>query len=273
MNIQNHLLRDNNIAVENSPNQGGELLPDTIVIHYTAGPSATSAIREMMNRERKVSAHLVVDLDGSITQLVPFNRIAWHAGKSRHKDRVNLNRFSIGIEIVNAGRLDKTGSTYTSWFGRKYPEEEVFIGIHRNEDFLTAWHRYTEEQITVTGDLCELLVSHYNISFILGHEEISPGRKIDPGPAFPLDKLRDRILNLDPRDEDAGEDEVVEEPGEGMVTASKLNIRSNPTISQNLVAKPLPRGTKVTILKRKNGWYKVSTTIEGWVSSKFIKGR
>src|SRR5690606_37420935 len=65
-----------------SQNQGGELEPEAVVLHYTATQTAESAIRTLTNRNASVSAHLVIDRDGTVTQLVPFDRVAWHAGES-----------------------------------------------------------------------------------------------------------------------------------------------------------------------------------------------
>ena len=62
--------------------------------------------------------------------------------------------------------------------------------VHRNETEVTCWHRYPEMQRQVVDELCGLLMAAYGIARILGHEEIAPGRKNDPGPAFPLDELR-----------------------------------------------------------------------------------
>lgn len=268
MNIRNHRLAD--AAYVRTPNRGGALEPDTIVIHYTAGPSAESAVQALTNPDHKASAHIVVDTDGSLTQLVPFNVVAWHAGKSRHLDRSGLNSVSIGIEIVNAGRLSRSGSTFFSWFNKEYPVEAVMKAVHRNEQEPTYWHRYTEAQVAATAALCEALVKKYGIRYILGHEEISPGRKIDPGPAFPLDKLRNRILAGDARSE-SGDPAPAETPVAGVVTASKLNIRSGPSTAQAAIARPLPNGTPVRILEKTGGWYKVSVNVEGWVSADYIE--
>ena len=142
-------------ARASSKNHGGKFSsdrPDTIVIHYTAGSSAASAIRALQNENRKVSAHLVVGRDGSVTQLVPFDTIAWHAGKSSFVDkdggeRGGLNQYSIGIEIDNAGQLKKNGDKFQSWFGKSYTGDEVFEGVHRNQSLVTYWHNYTEAQI------------------------------------------------------------------------------------------------------------------------------
>lgn len=270
MKVVNHRLEGNNVVIQGSPNRGDVLNPDTIIIHYTAGPSAQSAMRTFLDPVKKSSTHLLVDFDGSVTHLVPFNRVAWHAGKSQHNGRVGLNQYSIGIEIVNAGRLIRNGAMFRSWFGRNFPLEEVFYGIHRNESEPTYWHQFTEAQITTVEEICETLVSAYNILHILGHEEVSPGHKLDPGPAFPLDKMRNKVLNINPRNDDGGIG-LTEIATEGWVTANRLNIRSGPGLSQNRIAEALKRGQKVKILDALDNWYRVSTEIEGWVSREYIR--
>lgn len=271
MDIANHWLQGNTIKHVQTPNVSGQFaagMPDTIIIHYTAGSSAESSVRTLMDPSAKASAHLVIGRDGSITQLAPFNVITWHAGESSYGGRTGFNKYSIGIEIDNAGILTQRTDGYYSWFGRKYDEKDVVKAIHRNESSPSYWHAYTEQQILLVYDICELLKKNYNIKLILGHEEISPKRKVDPGPAFPLDKLRDRILS-GARDADNDESTIVKTSGE--VTASKLNIRSAPADTADKVALPLPNGSKVKIVESKNGWYKVQTVIEGWVSSKYVK--
>jgi len=269
MDINQHKLQGSDFI--KSPNIGNQFKagrPDSIVIHYTAGGSAESSIRTLTNPDIKASAHLVVARDGKITQLVAFDTIAWHAGVSRHNNRSGMNGYSIGIEIDNAGLLEKNGSTYTSWFGRKYNPSDVYNGIHRNESTLKHWHQYTEEQITTVEELCRQLVRTYNIKFILGHEEISPGRKIDPGPAFPLDKLRQRIFQ--PGRDDETEPEIIF-PVTATVNASKLNIRKGAGRDHIQAAPALAKGKRMNVLEEKNDWYRVTTTIEGWVAKEYVK--
>lgn len=270
------IIHDNKLADEfadfiPTPKRSGQFqegLPDTIVIHYTAGSSLEGSIATFKDEGVRASAHILVDKDGTIIQMAPFSEITWHAGDSAWLDRTALNRYSIGIEIVNAGRLEKSGSRYRSWFGRMYDEENVVEAVHRNETERSYWERYTEDQIAAVFDLCHTLKNSYDIRFILGHEEISPGRKSDPGPAFPLDKLRERILASDRSD--VG-DERSEPLGHGTVTASALNIRSGPSAGNPTIAPPLSRNTKVEILEESNGWFKVDVSLIGWVSSRFIQ--
>ena len=264
MNIQQHKLKD--IAYKESPNHGKTIQPDTIIIHYTAGASAESSINTLTNPSAKVSAHVVISQDGKLTQLVPFNKKAWHAGKSHHREKTGMNQYSIGIELDNPGVLKKAGNQYVSWFGRKYPEEEVLQDVHRNEDFSRYWHTFTEEQIAKVYELCELLIKKYDIRYILGHEEVSPGRKLDPGPAFPLDKLRDKLLL-----EDRSSDEPDELPEQGVVAVTKLNFRNAPGIHGDKISTPLEKGTSVKITGKEGDWLQVEVPVKGWVMGKYLK--
>lgn len=239
--------------------------PDTIIIHYTAGKSAESSAKYLSKDNIKASAHIVVARDGRIIQLLPFDTIAWHAGKSAYKGRSGYNKFSIGIEIDNAGILTQTGDEYISWFGKKYPAKDVIKATHRNENKDRYWHTYTEEQIKAVEDLCESLLDSYpNIQHILGHEEIAPGRKTDPGPAFPLDNLRNRLIQN--RDSESS----IYSDSDGYVDVAKLNIRELPSINSEKVTEPLQQNTKVKILEKHHGWYRIKIEIEGWVASEYI---
>jgi len=239
---------------------------DTIVIHYTAGRSGESSAKYLARDDINPSAHIILDRSGVIYQLVPFNIIASHAGRSSYQEKKGFNKYSIGIEIDNAGSLEKVGNQYKSWFGKKYNENEVLQAIHRNEKMPCFWHTYTEEQIEKTIEICELLITTYpSIKRILGHEEISKGRKRDPGPAFPLDKIRNTFF------EDRSEETANEFTDEGYVDVPHLNIRKIPSVRGNVISSPLTKGTKVKVLKKQNGWYKVKTEIEGWVAADYIE--
>jgi len=143
--IRDHRLSGDGVQHADSPNRGGPFGPgdlDTIIIHYTAGANAQSAIDTLCDTERKVSAHLVVARDGTVTQLLPFDTVGWHAGKSTWQSRGGLNDYSIGIEVDNPGRLQRRGGNYLSWFGKAYGEEDVVEAVHRNESASSYWHSF-----------------------------------------------------------------------------------------------------------------------------------
>ena len=198
MRIENHRLADARQVP--SPNHGGPFgpgAPDTLVLHYTACDDADLAIRVLTDgdAERRVSAHLVIGRDGEVTQLLPFDTIAWHAGQSAWGGREGFNRMSLGVEIDNSGRLEeREKGVLVSRLGRVFGPEEAVLAVHRNESEPSWWLRYPPEQLAVVEALSARLVAEYGLRWILGHEEIAPDRKDDPGPAFPLDELRARIL-------------------------------------------------------------------------------
>lgn len=196
MKIENHWLLGGNTLHVPSPNFGdlfSEGLPDTIIFHYTALETAEEAVEHLCNPVNEVSAHVVVARSLEIFQLVPFNTIAWHAGESSWGERFSLNRYSIGVEVDNAGKLDFVNGRYLSWFGKEYPENEV-LEVRNDSGELEYWHSFKPEQIQRIESLIEQLLIYYPIDTFLSHSEVAPERKVDPGPAFPLEELRDKFL-------------------------------------------------------------------------------
>ena len=199
MHIDQHRLAGDGIVHKTSANVGGTLpagVADTVILHFTAGDSIDWAVDRLCDPRpgQRVSAHLVIGRDGSIIQLLPFDTIAWHAGRSCWGGRSEFNNFSVGIEIDNAGRLTPEADHFVSWKGTRYDAAEATQGTHRNESEPSWWHRFPLAQLDRTFEVCHQLRQVYNVGWILGHEEIAPDRKDDPGPAFPLDDLRQQVL-------------------------------------------------------------------------------
>lgn len=261
----------NRVSQRLSPNVGNafqEGQPDAIVIHFTAGSSLESAIATMCDPARKVSAHLAIGKSGETVQLVPFDKEAWHAGPSTYRGRSGFNRYSIGIELDNPGRLTRdAGGGFVSWFGKSYPATDVIEAAHRNETAPTFWCKFPAEQVEATMEVCAALIDALHIKTIVGHEEIAPGRKFDPGPAFPLDKLRDRLLAGDRNLADALTS-AASLPSQLLALPPQLNIRTLPSATAPMAAPPLPRGTRLKALGQNQGWYQVQVqpATVGWVS-------
>lgn len=178
-------------------NMGGTLKPRFAIVHYTAGPSIESAIAAFTREKKRnnVSAHIIVGRGGEIVQLVPFDRVAWHAGRSRwrHGGRVyvGLNAHAVGIELVNAGPLTPlSNGVWRSWWGRHYAEEEVVRARHKHGGSYDAWMRYPAPQVQAALNAVRALVGAYGLLDVIGHDDVAPGRKLDPGPAFPMDEFR-----------------------------------------------------------------------------------
>jgi N-acetylmuramoyl-L-alanine amidase len=251
-----------------SPNQQGKVQHEYLVMHYTAGRTAEGAVKWLVNPQARASAHLVIGRDGSITQLVRFDRIAWHAGFSRWEGREGLNQYSIGIELDNAGRLTRHGDQWRAWFGVDYAPTEVIEAVHKNETDLWGWHTYPPVQLEVALEVANALMSKYNLYDVIGHEDIAPGRKSDPGPAFPMDSFRAHLLGRQ------------ENTGVQYETIANLNIREGPgTQHATLTKKPLPVGTRLEIVRREGLWALVNVLVEieglmdleGWVHTHYVQ--
>lgn len=118
MDILSHVLVSPNVTrVACGKNRTPLLAPDTIVVHYTGGGDARSSALYLADPATKASAHVVIARDGQVFQLVPFNVRAWHAGVSALEGRTNVNAFSFGIELANAGRLTRRDDRWFTWFG------------------------------------------------------------------------------------------------------------------------------------------------------------
>ena len=138
-----------------------------IIFHYTGMKKEIDAIKRLINKKSKVSSHYFIKKNGEILTLVPDLYISWHAGISSWKNYKFLNKNSIGIEISNPGHQYK----YT---------------------------KFNKKQIKSVLKLTKYLVKKYKINskFILGHSDISPYRKKDPGEKFPWKFLSKKNLGI-----------------------------------------------------------------------------
>ena len=271
MKIVDHQLEGAGIKFKQTPNfynppfKTTTQLPDAIIIHYTAMTTAEGAVKVLTTKYPdggNASAHLVIGKKGEVFQLAKFNQRTWHAGKSSYNGRKGYNSLSVGIEIDNVGWLKKmeNGKFSRTRLQAEYDESQVVNEPHFNPNIRHRyWEKYTQEQIDVVFEICKLLRDQYGIVEILGHDEIAPDRKQDPGPAFPMDELRSEVIK------DRSGEAV-----EGRVNTNLLNIRSGAGVNFEKVAQPLKEHAEVEILEERNGWYRVSTKVEGWVSKKFI---
>ena len=127
-----------------------------IIFHYTGMQSKRASLKRLTSKKYKVSCHYLIDRKGNIVQMVEDNRVAWHAGKSKWKQIKNLNQNSIGIELVNKGHN-------------------------------LGYEKFSNRQIKCLIAICLILKKKYKINSenFLGHSDIAPLRKKDPGEKFP----------------------------------------------------------------------------------------
>lgn len=149
--------------------------PSLLILHYTGMETAQQALQRLTDPDSKVSAHYTVDEDGSIYRHVEEDRRAWHAGFSFWQDETDINTHSIGIEIVNPGH---------DW----------------------GYRPFTGAQMKALTPLCKDIMNRWGIEpeFVLGHSDIAPARKQDPGEYFPWHELALHGVGVWPASSDEG---------------------------------------------------------------------
>jgi N-acetylmuramoyl-L-alanine amidase len=142
-----------------------------LLLHYTGMPSGAAALARLCDPAAKVSAHYLVDEDGTVLELVPEVERAWHAGLSAWAGRSNLNDVAIGIELVNPGH---------EWGYREFPEP----------------------QMAALVALCRGILGRWPIppGRVLGHADVAPHRKADPGERFDWARLASAGIGLWPKE-------------------------------------------------------------------------
>lgn len=188
--IQSHRLTSGKFFP--TKNHGGKITPRYLIMHFTANGSVSGTVKWFQKQGSEASAHVIIGRDGEVVQMVPFHLRAWHCGKSRWAGMGDLNSHSIGIEMVNWGKLTYREGKLVSWAQEVITEDDAILASDKDgkQDW---WHKYTLEQIEVCANLAREIVRAYKIEDVLGHHEIAipAGRKSDPGPAFPLQQVRE----------------------------------------------------------------------------------
>lgn len=166
---------------------------DTVIIHYTGMASAEAALERLCSKESEVSAHFLIDEAGQPYELVSPEKRAWHAGISTWQGRNNLNHSSIGIELVNPGH-------------------EI------------GYQPFSEEQILSLLNLLGVLNESYTIprERYIGHSDVAPLRKVDPGELFPWKRLAEAGFGVFP-EKDHSDQSVIAKIGDNGPEIKMLN--------------------------------------------------
>jgi len=227
MKVINHFLYGNDgkqVTYRPSPNHGGVKVPKYLIVHYDASATAEGAISWMVSPKSEVSAELHIARDGKVVQLVPFNLTAWHAGKSYWNGINGLNSHSIGIELQNTGTQE-----------------------------------YTQVQLEVLVEVAKALFEAYKLEDTMGHMDISPGRKQDPGKQFPMEWFKKQIGLTGGKVQTAK-------------TTTDVNIRKGAGTTFSSLG-VLSKGTELNVLSKGSEWSEVfvcSQKLTGYVSNKYL---
>jgi N-acetylmuramoyl-L-alanine amidase len=153
---------------EPSPNWDERALPvSMVVLHYTGMQTGAEALARLCDAEAKVSAHYLIEEDGTVVRLVDEEKRAWHAGKSSWRGVTDVNSASVGIELVNPGH---------EWGYRPFPDT----------------------QMEALAPLLASIVRRHDVprANVVGHSDVAPARKEDPGELFDWDMLAGLRLAL-----------------------------------------------------------------------------
>jgi len=254
-----------------SPNKytGFHMPVSLLVNHYTAsgGANARSDGTFFQSPQAKAAAHFIVGRDGDIVQCVSIHDRAWHAGVSSWRGVPNCNDYAIGVEYDNYGYVtsDATGHFHPGANPSAVLEEHtVGKGQHKNTAVpYQWWELYTTPQIEAGIQLTNAVLAEIpTIRDIVGHEDIAPQRKIDPGPLFPWQHFLASTI---------GRAEGV--AVHATVTATALNVRNRPSTTSTIVGK-LAQGAEVIVVYDVPGeWAQISSSdgkLVGYVSDQYL---
>ena len=277
LTVKSHRLQRDGMPVpfQATPNKGGTITPEVIVLHDTAGRlDHEGSVRWLCDKAAKASAHFVLGRAGEVVQLAPTNVSTWHAGRSAYRGRANVNGFSIGIEIVNPGIMQRGAAGHArAWFGQEFELSKYGIEAKSTPEHGSGlWMPYTEAQIQAVIEMCAALVAAYpTITDLTTHWAISPGRKVDTNPLFPLEQVRSRVFGRG--------DVAVGGPFGDAVTTAGVNLRRWPSLADNVMA-VLPKGARIRTIRsgvytnagESARWFLVEVpgAGEGWVHGGYL---
>ncbi len=167
--------------------------PYILLLHYTGMETMQAAKDRLSDPKSKVSAHYLIDIDGSVFNLVPEDKRAWHAGVSYWDHATDINSLSIGVELVNRGHE----------FG---------------------YHDFPDAQMQSLLELSCGIMSRHDITHVLGHSDVAPERKSDPGELFNWKWLADHGVGIYPN------------PNEQDIEQAKIIARNDYEVEKLFVA-------------------------------------
>jgi hypothetical protein len=186
--------------------------PQGAVVHFTAGRTKgtskysdadiTKIFIENSCNEKKF-CYFIIDPKGNIYQQFPLNEWGYHAGESSWQGlKGTVSNELVGIEVMCAGKVEKEGSQFKSWFGETYSEKEVRYSDKNKNIEKGYYHKYTAEQEKGLIKLLQWLKENgqgiFEYKYVLGHDEVAPTRKNDPGASLSttMSEFRVKLENI-----------------------------------------------------------------------------
>lgn len=176
--------------------------PEGAVIHYTAGNQDGTGRAQVKHALEYGHCYFVIDKHGNVYQQFPLSRYGAHAGKSCHPDtgRGRVSKFLVGIEVMCAGKLELENGHWVTWW------KQPVTNVRKHDSMFNiqggTYQKFTQAQemalVRLLCDLCRFSPA-FRARNIFGHDEVSPGRKTDPGASLsvPMFRLRQKIEGLE----------------------------------------------------------------------------
>jgi len=246
------------LTVEREPKELRSV--DMIIIKSTTNQVVNEA-GYINGNETTSPAHVLIDRDGLVTQFIPFNKQTGHHLGGSWEGIKDLTSRSIIMVFENHGRLEKQADHFISNQGVKIETTDVFTGIHQNEESLSYWQKFTENQVLIAEKIIRCLTSAYQVKYILGYEEVCPGLQTDPGPAFPLEIMRRKIMKED----------IKEQPEDFNIRNIARQVDLSAIVGDEQVDDEERKEAKIVNIRRKSGgWYKVNIDLGGFIKEEWI---
>lgn len=206
-------------------------------------------------------AHVLINRDGLVTQFIPFNERTHQTIDGSWEGIKNLPSRSVIITFENYGRLEKQGDHFITICGKVVETTDVFTGIHQNEESLSYWQKFTESQVLIAEKIIRCLTTTYQVKYILGYEEVCPGLQTDPGPAFPLEIMRRKIMK----------ENLVDQSEEHSIINIAQQVDLSSIINNQNMEDDEKKDAKIVNIRRKSGgWYKVNIDLGGFIKEEWV---
>lgn len=180
------------VAVADATYNGDRMRPPKLIVFHSTYGSDGGGVRLLTSKSvGGGSAHVIIDRDGTVTQLVPFDVTAYHVSNDTGWNGItDINHQSISIEFSNYGEIEGSPGAWTR-DEQKFPDEAVFVTQPDAQGRVHGWERFTDAQLAAAERIVAALITKYpSIEAIVGHADLSKSTHTDPGPALSLVRFR-----------------------------------------------------------------------------------